>query len=136
MKENKEIKKQIKILLYKLLHDALFLWLLVFGAFLISEALLPGYLTAHIGFSKLIAAFFALGISAAWLGKRNELYFKTIPIKEFLKNKTMLLLIPILIVLTIISLRKFENIEIVIITSVTAAIFYYLLNIFNEAERS
>lgn len=134
MKLSNNKHKQLEILLYKLLHDALFLWALAFAFFLIAEPLLPGYLTAHIGFDKLIAAFFAIGLSAAYFGKRNALYFEAFSLKKFLQSKTAILASLISAALIALSLWKFEKLEIAIITAATLAILYYLLKIFFEEE--
>jgi len=42
------------LIIYKLLHDLLFLLLLFFGMALVAEGVLPGIITAHVGFSKIV----------------------------------------------------------------------------------
>lgn len=134
MKINKHSQKQLEILSYKLLHDALFLWVIVFAAFLVFETFLPGYLTMHIGFGKLIAAFFAIIVATAYLEKKNDFYSNTVAANKFLVNKLVFGLAFVSIILIAVSLRRFESFEIIIITIAAAATIYFLLKTFFEEE--
>ncbi|MEI6587840.1 MAG: hypothetical protein WCO05_02735 [Candidatus Moraniibacteriota bacterium] len=50
----KLMKRETATIIYKLLHDSLFMLLVFFILTLIAEAVLPGIIISHIGFSKII----------------------------------------------------------------------------------
>jgi hypothetical protein len=49
-----QLNKNTFIISYKLLHDTLFMALIFFTLALIAEAVLPGIIISHIGFSKMV----------------------------------------------------------------------------------
>lgn len=51
---NNQLSKNTLIIFYKLLHDSLFVALIFFALALIFEAVLPGIIISHIGFSKIV----------------------------------------------------------------------------------
>lgn len=117
-------KKQLELLIYKLLNDILFLWMLVFAGMLVLESVVPGFFSAYLSFTKIILVLFAILFSIIWLGKRNHMTFEARSEKNFLKNKPMLFLLFISFVLIINSLRSLGLIE----TAITSlAVFIILL---------
>jgi len=49
-----QLNKNTLTIFYKLLHDSLFMALIFFILALIGEAILPGIIVSHIGFSKIV----------------------------------------------------------------------------------
>ncbi len=49
-----QLNKSTLAIIYKLLHDSLFMFIIFFILALIAEAVLPGIIISHIGFSKMI----------------------------------------------------------------------------------
>jgi hypothetical protein len=117
-------KKQRELMLYKLLNDILFLWLLVFAGLLALESAVPGFFSAHLSFTKIILVLFAILFSIVWLGKRNGIALEAYGKENIFQNKKILLLLFVSLVLIINSLRNLGLIE----TAVTSlAIFVVLL---------
>lgn len=56
MLNEKIYSKNTLTICYKLLHDSLFMLIIFFTLTLIAEAVLPGIIISHIGFSKIIIA--------------------------------------------------------------------------------
>lgn len=52
----KQFNSDALLIIYKLLHDSLFMALIFFTLALIAEAVLPGIIISHIGFSKIVFA--------------------------------------------------------------------------------
>jgi len=52
----KQLNRDTLLIFYKLLHDSLFMALIFFTLALIAEAVLPGIIISHIGFSKIVFA--------------------------------------------------------------------------------
>ncbi|MFA4817318.1 MAG: hypothetical protein WC608_01175 [Parcubacteria group bacterium] len=117
-------KKQLELLLYKLLNDILFLWIFVFAGMLALESVVPGFFSAHLSFTKIILVLFAILFSVIWLGKRNGIIFETHSEKNIFKSKGMLFLLLASLVLIINSLRSLGLFETAI---ASLAIFIILL---------
>ncbi len=117
-------KKQFELLIYKLSNDILFLWMLAFAGLLIMESLVPGFFSAYLSFTKVILILFAILFLIAWLGRRNNITFEFSSEKGLRKNKTILSLLLVSLVLIINSLRSLGLIE-TIISSL--AVFIILL---------
>ncbi len=49
-----QLNKSAFAIIYKLLHDSLFMFVIFFALALIAEAVLPGIIVSHIGFSKIV----------------------------------------------------------------------------------
>lgn len=117
-------KKQFELLIYKLLNDILFLWLLVFAGLLIAESLVLGYFSALLSFTKIILILFAILSLTVWLGKRNNITFEFSSEKGLRKNKAILFLLLVSLILIVNSLRSLGLIE-TILSSL--AVFIILL---------
>lgn len=117
-------KKQPELLLYKLLNDILFLWLLVFAGMLVLEGVVPGYFSAHLSFTKIMLVLFTILFLIVRLGKRNNILFEPHNRESIFKNKALLFLLLISFVLIINSLRSLGLIETIIFS---LAVFVILL---------
>jgi hypothetical protein len=118
---------------YKILHDTLFLLLLVFCAALIAEGIIPGFLSSHLSFTKIIIAIFANISAIALISKKIEL-----PKFNYSDKKSKLIagLFFFSIILIVNSLLKFGWLENAIITLISGAIFFYFYRIFSFSENS
>lgn len=128
--------RQLELLAYKLLNDALMLWLVVFFVLLILEGTVPGYFSAYLSFTKMIVVLFALLASIACLGKRNEINFKFTFEKKLLKNKTALVLFAISLILIVNSVKSLNIFEIVVIFSTLVITVFYFYKIFTASENN
>lgn len=127
--------RQLELLFYKLLNDALFLWLIVFASLLILEAAVPGYFSAFLSFTKMILAFFILVPLIAYFGKRIDAKFEFANTREILKNKTTIILMVLSLLLIINSVRNLAVVEIVIIAAAASAMLLSFYRIFILPEK-
>jgi hypothetical protein len=116
---------------YKLLHDVLFLLLLVLAGLLVAEALIPGYLSSYLSFVKVIFLIFADLALIAYLHEKIKID------NEQEKQKKPGMFFPIglsifILLLLAASLLKFSWSFILIIIFITLAIFYFFYKIQSE----
>ena len=126
MQISTKTKKQLELLLYKFLYDLLFLWLAIFFLLLVSESILPTFLSSHLSLTKAVIILAILMVVIAYLGKRNNITYELPKGKEIITNKFVILLLLIVIALIVIAQRGMAIFEIVITTIVTAVIFFLL----------
>jgi hypothetical protein len=99
--------KQIQLLIYKILNEALFLWAVVFSGLLVLEGLVPGYFSAYISFTKMIFALFAILGAIGYLGRKNNLGSSLPPDLAPQKNRTLIILLALSFILILNALRGF-----------------------------
>jgi hypothetical protein len=118
--------KNIFFIAYKLLHDALFLLLISFIVMLIAEGALPGVVSSHISFTRIIIAILLILMFIILIGKKFQLTYLTPSIK---KNR----LLPVLVLLSFLllgnSLLKFALWENIVITLSTLFLFFLFYQI-------
>jgi len=125
--------KNFVLLTYKLAHDALFLMLLALAGMLVSEGILPGFISAHISFVKVIVVIFILLSFIALLGHQLDIAFTSSPMQ---KNK----LVPLLLIFSFLlignSMLKFPFWENLLTTLATLLVFFlfYQLIFFPKKE--
>jgi hypothetical protein len=90
------------IILYKLLNDLLFVEIVFFLLALIGEGLLPGAVTAHVGFSKILVIVGITILAIFWVGNKANVVLS----KTKINKKATYLLIFILMLLAFVSLIK------------------------------
>ncbi|TAK96913.1 hypothetical protein EPO05_00605 [Patescibacteria group bacterium] len=119
---NNQTRSELWRLIYKLLHDAIFLLILVLGCFLLVEGIAPGLFTPLVSFSK-IAILLSILILATGL-----LTPYVAPATPLAQQKTRLIwaLGAFAIILVANSLFSFKLWENVIITLLTIAIAFFL----------
>lgn len=116
------INNNVVKIIYKLLNEILLLLLLAYGALLISDGLIPGFVTSHFSFLKItIAVFIALG-ATMYLGKTFNFLHADFDKRH---SKMVFILIVLSFLLVGNALLKFSLPENLIITFTTSAIFYY-----------
>ncbi|MEI7620978.1 MAG: hypothetical protein WCJ51_00420 [Candidatus Moraniibacteriota bacterium] len=119
--------KNFLTLLYKLLHDCLFILLFSFAGVLIVEGLLPGLATSHLSLAKLAIVLVGVILGIVSLGKKLEI---TYPKTRLSKSRLLPLLIIVSFLLTSNSLLRFalwQNILITILSLCFFLLFYHLL---------
>ncbi len=118
---------------YKILHDTLFLLLLVFCAALIAEGIIPGFLSSHLSFTKIIMAIFANISAIALISRKIELPSFNHSDK---KSKLVAGLFFFSLILIANSLLKFGWLENAIITLASGAVLFYFYRIFSSSENN
>lgn len=117
-----KINKNNLIISYKLFNDLLFIEIIFFLLALIGEGLLPGTVTSHVGFSKILIAVGITILAVFYIG--NEAGIKLAENK--INKKTAILLIFILIALLFVSLIKINLILNIFITFLAIATGYFI----------
>jgi hypothetical protein len=108
------------IIVYKLLNDLLFIEAVFFILAMIGEALLPGTITSHVGFSKVIVTVGVTILAILYVGNKAG-----VNLSQAKKNKkTAYLLVTILVILLFVSLIKI-NLMLNIILSFFAVLMGY-----------
>jgi len=124
--------KSVFVIGYKLLHDALFLFLLAFISMLVAEGALPGIISSHISLTKVSLAIFLIIGATIFIGKNLHITYQNPPVK---KNK----LLPVLILLAFLlvgnSLLRFALWENVVITLIVLFLFLLFYQMFFENEK-
>lgn len=103
-------------IVYKLLHDFLFLMLIFFVLALIADGLLPGIISAHIGFYVPAIIIFATIFVINFLSKKFEIEQKN---KSHKKTTTFLIVVILLLFLNSI-------IKITIVFQIILAVLFFL----------
>jgi len=125
------IDRSAFIIMYKLLHDALFLLLISFITLLVAEGALPGLVSSHISLSKVaLAIFLTLGCTI-FIGKNLKIIYDKPAIK---KNRLLPALIFLAFLLIGNSLLKFALWENIAITLVVLLLFFLFYRIIFENE--
>lgn len=112
---------------YKLLYDIIFLLLIIFAILLVSEGIVPGFVSAHLNITKLAMIIFAVLGLIIYLGRKLKIEFK---MPRTVSKKWIAFGIVFSILLIINSLIKFDWKEMIIITLATFLIFFYLYHEF------
>jgi hypothetical protein len=121
---NKIFSKEFSLMLYKIFNDTLFLLTAAFVLLLTAEALLPGFSSSYLSFTKMVLLMFANLGAVIYLGKRNNIQLGEF---DFKKNKLWLALFLIFFIFLLIrALYKFSWGEIIIIIIISLFILYYL----------
>ncbi len=122
------ISKSYLPLAYKLLIDSLFIALIFFLLALIAEGVLPGIITNHVGFSKIIVF-----IGSALIGSYFLARTAGISMERKMPNKKavvlMLLIIVLLILNSLIKISIFLGLPILAVTLVS---FYFIYQVVIE----
>jgi len=125
------LSKNTFLIAYKLLHDALFLLLASFIAMLVAEGALPGIVSSHISFTKIIIAILLILIFIVLIGKKFELAYASPIIK---KNKLLPVLVLFAFLLIGNSLLKFALWENMVITLSTLFLFFLFYQIIFDSK--
>jgi len=121
-----EYKNNIIKVAYKLLNDVLVLLLLAFLLLMVSDGLLPGIISSHLSFAKLILLIFTTLGAIIFLGKRSSYLYPDFNLKQ---SRLVFALVAISFLVIGNSMLKFSYFQNILITSLTLAIYYYLYKI-------
>ena len=117
---------------FKILHDILFLILILFFALLIAESALPGIFSAAISFTKIIFFIFSvLGIIYCLGIKKINLEDKGAFRINFAMKIIFLILITVFLANALLKFMIWQNI---IITAVSVALFYFFYKLLLEKK--
>jgi len=117
-----KLSKNNILIIYKLLNDLLFVEAIFFLAALIGEALLPGAITAHVGFSKILIFVGITVLAILYLG--NEAGVSLSQVKT--NKKTASALVTVLVILLFVSLIKINLILNIILSFFAVLVGYYV----------
>ena len=108
---------------HKLLHDVIFLLLIVFALLLVAEGIAPGFVSAHLNTAKLAILIFAVLGLIIYSGKKLKIEFEA----PRTANKKWIIFLAIFSILLVTnSLIKFDWEEIIIIVLATFLVFFFL----------
>lgn len=125
------ISKYTFLIAYKLLHDAMLLALITFAGVLTADALLPGFVTSKISFSKIALTLIVIASMIVYLGKQLGIAYKE---SQKLKGKILPALIIFSFLLIGNSLLKFTLWENIVITVATLFVFFLLYELIFSSE--
>jgi hypothetical protein len=123
--------KNTLLITYKILHDALFLLLMSFIAMLVAEGALPGIISSHISFTRVVVAILLVLLLIILIGKKFQLVYATPVIK---KNKLLPVLVFFAFLLIGNSLLKFALWKNIVITLSTLFLFFLFYQIIFESK--
>ncbi|MFA6383708.1 MAG: hypothetical protein WCX17_04800 [Parcubacteria group bacterium] len=129
------MSKQLEKIIYKILVDILSLSLLVFFLNLIFEGVVPGYISGHLSFTKLIIFIVVIILGIAYLGKRNRIWHDASLNHSWKKNKITVFLVIVGLILIINSLFRLGWFESLVVVAATAFILYSFFQILFFAEK-
>ncbi len=124
------LNKNLLLLAYKLLTDLLFLVLIFFTFTLVIESLLPGIITSHISFLKIIFLLALNLLTLYFLGHYLKINFPT----NQTNKKTVLFLTVLFSLLIFNSLLKLNIFLAIIILFLALLISYFLYQEFLEVN--
>ena len=126
------INKNIYLITYKLLYDALLLALVSFAAMLVAEGLIPGFVSAHISLARVMVVIILILGAISWLGSKFQITYDAPTIK---KNKLLPFLVLASFLLIGNSMLKFTLWVNITITLIVLLIFFLLYQlIFSEKK--
>ena len=99
-----KISENALAIIYKLLHDALFLLLASFIVMLVAEGAIPGIISAHLSLARVAVVIFLVIGAIVWIGNGLQITYKSPALK---KNRLLPVLILLAFVLIGNSLLKF-----------------------------
>ncbi len=107
----------------KLLHDVIFLLLIVFALMLVAEGIAPGFVSAHLNITKLAMLIFAVLGLIIYSGRKLKIEFEAL---QTASKKWIIFLTIFSMLLVVNSLIRFDWKEIIIIALATFLMFFYL----------
>jgi len=118
-------RENLKVV-YKILHDILFIVLIFFLLALIAEGLIPGIITTHIGFSRVVTFIFVNLVAIYALGNFLHINLKNNKITKKTALPVLLILI-LLIFNSLLSISIYLNIFIILLTIVSGYFVYQVI---------
>ena len=127
-----QLTKNTLAIFYKLLHDSLFMALIFFTLSLIAEAVLPGIIISHIGFSKMVIVILLNILLLKILAKKiaPDQIDQTLPSKNSSLKKILIPLIALgalLIFNSLLGMNIFLNLFFLLISAAVGYLSYRIL---------
>jgi hypothetical protein len=127
-------KRQLELLLYKLFYEILILWSLAVFGFLIIQSILPNYFFSQISLAKAIFVFFGIIYLIGFLAKRNDISFSTVE-KNGKIWKTII--IALLTFSALIIINSFKNLGVFLLIGISSLalvilFFFYQITLKNN----
>lgn len=131
----KHSKQQLELLIYKLLHDILFLWLFGTACLLIAQNILPNYFFSEFSLAKIIFGLFAILFLIGFFGKRQDVSTSEDKEKAKKLSKTLVFLIIISSALIINSFRTLEIFPLIASSFFALLIFFAFFQITSKSQK-
>jgi len=126
---------QKELVIYKILNDILFLLLVVLAIVLLAEAILPGFISGYLSFTKIIISIFAVLAAIGYFGKKNYISYTSENKKQLYKNKRLILFIAFLATITFTSMFGMNWIETIAISfGMIFTVFYIYRMLFSSQD--
>jgi len=130
----KHSKQQLELLIYKLLHDVLFLWLFGTVCLLTAQNILPNYFFSEFSLAKIIFGLFAILFFIGFFGKRQNVSTDEDREKKRKPNRTLVFLIIISSILIINSFRTLEIFPLIASCAFALLIFFVFFKISSRSQ--
>lgn len=130
----KHSKQQFELLIYKLLHDVLFLWLFGTACLLIAQNILPNYFFSEFSLAKIIFGLFAILFLIGFIGKRQNISTSENKEKTKKLSKTLVFLIIVSCALIINSFRTLEIFPLIISSFFALLVFFVFFQISSKSQ--
>jgi hypothetical protein len=125
-----KLDKNWILVFYKLLSDALFLVLIALGGLLVADGILPEFFDAYLSFTKIIIIIFFICGAIFYIHN-----YKKLPTSESSQSKKLIFVMTFfLLALIVNSLLKFNPWEVLIISTTTLLIVFYLFKVIFEKD--
>ena len=116
-----KIDRNLLLMLYKIAYDVLFLSLITFFFSIIAEGILPGFISEHMGFTKIILLLLILIVATIALGKYLHIQALLKPARKNILSPLFLLISFLLIGNTMLKLPLWQN----LLFTITMVIIMY-----------
>lgn len=125
----KHSKQQFELLIYKLLHDVLFLWLFGTICLLIAQNILPNYFFSEFSLAKIIFGLFTILFLIGFIGKRQNISNSENKEETKKLSKTLVFLILVSCALIINSFRTLEIFPLIASSFFALLVFFVFFQI-------
>lgn len=116
-----KIDKNLLLMIYKLSHDVLLLSLITFFISMIAEGILPGFISSHMGFTKITFMLLLVVLATITLGKYLGIEISAAHVKKNIFTPFFLLASFLIIGNTMLKLPLWQNL---FFTIIMVAIIY------------
>lgn len=131
---NKNTKKQIEIVAYKILCDVFLLVLFLFAMLLLADGIYSGFISSRLSFTKIIFLLLFVMAGVAYFGKKIGVNYAIQ--NSILKSKYMIALLIFSFVLSVNSLLHFRLVDNLIISAASIFVFVYLYKVYFLEDES
>lgn len=130
----KHSKQQLELLIYKLLHDVLFLWLFGTVCLLAAQNILPNYFFSEFSLAKIIFGLFAILFLIGFFGKRQDVSNEENKEGSKKLSKALVFMIIVSCALIINSFRTLEIFPLIASCALALLIFFAFFQITSRSQ--